>query len=280
MWGSQYLLDCYRLSRPSKQEKENHTSVFAFDGLVLFFISLIRYSYPSICILGHQSSVLAEHQWLQSLGESEARQEGLELSRGPEGRLDLTFQGSCWIRAVETFMTFLPDLSEKMVSRDRQRLGPGLLVGLGSQLLLPSTPQLHFHLMVISPNPNLNHNLDSPSLSPQMPRSICGLSSQSWLMSWSSWHLSISGGWIIFSAVWIMLLWKIISQTCSYHDAQPIFHGVLAPCSLEFWVRLFIVHIAWFVSHYTIIRIPASWVLGSMPVSGCWCHCLLTTNVL
>ena len=66
-------------------------------------------------------------------------------------------------------LTFQRD--KEIVSRDRQRLGPGLLVGLGSQLLLPSlaTPNSISILWSSPQNPNLSHNPIIPPSHPKCP---------------------------------------------------------------------------------------------------------------
>ena len=74
-----------------------------------------------------------------------------------------------WKHLWLSSLTFQRD--KEMVSRDRQRLGPGLLVGLGSQLLLPSlaTPNSISILWSSPQNPNLSHNPILPPSHPKCP---------------------------------------------------------------------------------------------------------------
>lgn len=122
-----------------------------------------------------------------------------------KGGLILHFGSRCnWpVGRFRTFLLYLPG-DEETVGRDRQRLGPGLLVDLGpwfpvpslaSPRPLPFTGSILMSCLSLSPHlpllPHLSHLSGSSSLSPKIARSTYADCRQRlfWLMVGSSRHI-------------------------------------------------------------------------------------------
>lgn len=175
MWGSQYLLTVYRLFSSIKtgKKKITHQSLPLMDWFYFLFHWLNITSSKHLHFRSLKLSVSRNISDWQSLGKLEARQEGLELSRGPEGRLGWHFRGAVefgqWGKHL--WLSSWPFRGTKRWSAE---IGRDLVLGCwwvwGLSFSCPPGHPNSISILWSSPqNPNLSHNPILPPSHPKCP---------------------------------------------------------------------------------------------------------------